>query len=253
MRIRSQAATMLALAGGALAIATPALASWTLGNGDTVNLAELFGEGSDRTVYINDKVFVFESASSAHFQLRDITLAGFIANSPNSSGFRNIGFDLLGGFGDALPGDGVISEMNLQYHVSVADAEYEQGVRLCDARLTFNGSCYGIGASSRVDETIWDFDTNNLLGGLAVYDNFGPPRDSRWEDYRDFCANNGDMNGGPNGFRAFEVNKDLKFLAPGEHDAASASFIRQEFSQVPAPGAIALLGVAGLMGRRRRG
>jgi hypothetical protein len=41
-------------------------------------------------------------------------------------------------------------------------------------------------------------------------------------------------------------------LAPGAADASSASFIRQEFSQIPAPGAIALLGLAGLTSRRRR-
>ena len=247
MRLGMQTASFLAATGGVLVAATTASASWTLGNGDQVNLADVFAEGSDRTVFINDKVFVFESASSAHFQLNDITLTGFISNATNGSGFRNVGFDLTGGFGDANPGDGVIAEMNLQYQVAVNRDAYEQGLRLCDARLTFNGSCYGIGAFSRVDESIWDLDTNTFLGGLNVYDNFGPPRDSVFTDEKDFCV------GDAIGFRAFEVNKNLKFLAPGEHDAASASFVRQEFSQVPAPGAIALLGVAGLAGRRRRG
>lgn len=251
MRIGIHSATLIAAAGGFVATATPAMASWTLGNGDTVNLAEVFADGSDRTVFIDDKVFVFESAASAHFQLQDITLIGFISSATNGHGLRNVGFDIAGGFGDAMPGDGIISEMNLQYQVSVSQSAYEQGLRLCDARLTFNGSCYGIGAFSRVDETIFDLDTNTFLGGLSVFDNFGPPRESKYVDMKDFCE--GDTNGAAQGFRAFEVNKNLKFLAPGEHDAASASFIRQEFSQVPAPGAIALLGVAGLAGRRRRG
>lgn len=247
MRLGMQNASFLAAAGGMLVAASTVSASWTLGNGDQVNLADVFADGSDRTIFINDKVFVFESAASAHFELRDITLTGFISTATNGAGFRNVGFDLTGGFGDALPGDGVIAEMNLQYQVAVNRAAYEQGLRLCDARLTFNGSCYGIGSFSRVDESIWDLDTNNFLGNLSVYDNFGPPRDSVFTDEHDFCV------GDAVGFRAFEVNKNLKFLAPGEHDAASASFVRQEFSQVPAPGAIALLGLAGLAGRRRRG
>lgn len=247
MRLGMQHASFLAAAGGVLVAASTATASWTLGNGDQVNLADVFANGSDRTVFINDKVFIFESVSSQHFQLNDITLTGFISNATNGSGFRNVGFDLTGGFGDANPGDGVIAEMNLQYQVAVNRAAYEQGLRLCDARLTFNGSCYGIGSFSRVDESVWDLDTNTFLGGLNVYDNFGPPRDSVFVDEQDFCV------GDAVGFRAFEVNKNLKFLAPGEHDAASASFVRQEFSQVPAPGAIALLGLAGLAGRRRRG
>ncbi|MEY2715638.1 MAG: hypothetical protein RIT24_1981 [Planctomycetota bacterium] len=251
MRIENQTATFVAVAGCVLAAASPALASWTLGNGDTVNLADVFAEGSDRTVYINDKVFIFESASSAHFQLRDITLAGFISNQPDSNGYRHVGFDLLGGFGDATPGDGAIAEMNLQYQVAVNEDAYARGLRLCDARLTFNGSCFGSGSFSRVDESIFDLDTNTLLGSLAVYDNYGPPRETVRMDWQDFC--DGEANGAALGFRAFEVNKNLKFLAPGEGDASSASFIRQEFSQIPAPGAIALLGLAGLAGRRRRG
>jgi uncharacterized protein (TIGR03382 family) len=54
------------------------------------------------------------------------------------------------------------------------------------------------------------------------------------------------------GYRTFEVNKDLKFFAAEESGFATASFIRQEFSQIPAPGALALLGAAGLVGSRRR-
>jgi MYXO-CTERM domain-containing protein len=55
------------------------------------------------------------------------------------------------------------------------------------------------------------------------------------------------------GFRAFEVNKNIKFLAP-TGGSATATFVRQEFRQamLPAPGAIALLGVAGFASRRRR-
>ena len=56
----------------------------------------------------------------------------------------------------------------------------------------------------------------------------------------------------PDGFRALEVNKNFKFFSPTAEGTASASFIRQEFSQIPAPGAAALLGLAGAFGSRRR-
>ncbi|MEY4827526.1 MAG: hypothetical protein RLZZ288_1077, partial [Planctomycetota bacterium] len=54
---------------------------------------------------------------------------------------------------------------------------------------------------------------------------------------------------------AFEVNKDIKFLAPSRSDFAAASFVRQEFSQImamPTPGALALVAVSALVGTRRR-
>ena len=244
MRSIPGTATSLALVAAALA-AGSARAAWTLGNGDTVNLADVMA--GDRTVFIDDKMFYFESFTTAHFDASDITLVGFISYNTNGYGFRNVGFDLFGGFGDARPGDGTIAEANLQYTVSVNADAYAWGLRLCDARLTFNGSAYGEGAFSRVDETIFDLDANVLLGNLNVYDNFGPPRSTRLTDYRDFCEE-----GMLEGYRAFEVNKDLKFLSPTEADASSASFIRQEFSQVPGPGALALLGLAGFVGRRRR-
>jgi hypothetical protein len=66
-------------------------------------------------------------------------------------------------------------------------------------------------------------------------------------EHVDFC----DVFGGP-GYRAFEVNKDLKFFAATASGFATASFVRQEFSQVPAPGSIALLFAAGMLGGRRR-
>ena len=243
MRFSMQTASLAAVVGGAIFVSGAAQASWTLGNGDILNMADLFGEGSDRTVFINDKVFTFESVTTNHFQLDGINLIGFISQSNDGNGFRNVGFDLVGGFGDANPGDGIIAEMNLQYQVAVNARAYEAGLRIHDARLTFNGSCYGTGAYSRVDETMFDIDSNQWLGNMSVYDNYGPPRETKPTDA--LVWENG-------GYRALEVNKNLKFLAPHEHDTSSASFIRQEFSQVPAPGAVALLTLAGLAGRRRR-
>lgn len=245
MRFTKQSAFLMT-AGATILAAQAAQASWTLGNGDTLSFSALFAEGSDRTVYIDDKKFVFESFSSAHFDLDDITLIGFISLNGNGHGFRNVGFDLSGGWGDTRPGDLEISEANLQYTVEVNDDAYAWGLRLCDMRATFNGDVSGIGSYARVDETVIDLDANNYLGQLSIYDFFGPPRETQRVDYIDFCEQN------PEGFRAFEVNKDFKFYAQEENHFSSASFIRQEFSQIPAPGALALLGLAGAVGQRRR-
>jgi uncharacterized protein (TIGR03382 family) len=114
-------------------------------------------------------------------------------------------------------------------------------------KSVFNGSSGGAGSFSRVDESIFDVDNNQFLGQLSVFDIAGDPQQTQLEDYADYCLLNQGM-----GYRAFEVNKDMKFFAALESGFATASFIRQEFSQIPAPGAIALLGAAGLVGSRRR-
>jgi hypothetical protein len=137
--------------------------------------------------------------------------------------------------------------MNLQYSVAVRPEYYARDVRLCDTRLTFNGSAGGAGSYARVDETVWDLDTNTFLGSLAVYDHAGLFQ--RYEDEKDWC----DIYG-THGYRAFEVNKDLKFFARTGQDFATASFVRQEFSQIlaPTPGAFALLLASGAFTKRRR-
>lgn len=244
MRFNKQSA-FLVTAGATILAAQAAQASWTLGNGDTLSFTDLFAAGSDRTVYIDDKKFTFDSFTSSHFLLSDITLVGFISLNGNGHGFRNVGFDLQGAFVDP-PGDANGSEANLQYSVEVNPDAYAWGLRLCDVRSVFNGTTSGVGSLSRVDESVFDLDTNSFLGQLSVYSLSGPPVEERLMDYKDFC----DIN--PDGYRAFEVNKNFKFFSPTENGTAAASFIRQEFSQIPAPGAFALLGLAGAVGQRRR-
>jgi hypothetical protein len=232
----------------ALLIASQAAnAAIVLGNGDSINLGTLLASGSDRTVIINDKMFHFESFASSQMQASSFSVIGFISANPNQYGLYNVGFDLVGPFGDGNPGDGVVHELNLQYEVSVLPSYYAQGVRLRDARLTFNGSAGADGSYARVDETVIDLDTNTFLGNMSVYDIFGPPSSTRYSQDVDFV----DLYGGP-GYRAFEVNKDLKFFAATQSDFATASFVRQEFSQVPGPGVGALLAAACAMARRRR-
>jgi hypothetical protein len=228
----------LALSVPALMFAGSAHAVIVLGNGESINLATLMGNGSDRQVIIDDKIFSFESFTSSQFDAANFSVIGFISAGTNQYGLRNVGFDLTGPFGDGTLGDNLVHEMNIQYSVAV---------RLCDARLTFNGSAGGDGSFSRVDETIWDLDTNTYLGEMDVYDIAGTPNTTKLMQQVDFC----DLYG-TNGYRAFEVNKDLKFFAAHENDFATASFVRQEFSQIPSPGALALVGLGGLVARRRR-
>ena len=216
---------------------TTAQATIVLGNGQVINLATLMSM-QDRRVEIGDKVFNFESYTSAWFPSETISLIGFISEATNQYGLHNVGFDLTGGFGDANPGSGQIHEANLQYSVAVQQSFYEQGIRLHDAQLLFNGDAEGLGSYARVDETIIDLDTNTLLGNMFVYNN----EFTKLVDHIEFTQ----------GYRAFEVNKDLKFLAALPDGISSCSFVRQEFSQIPTPGAIALLGVSGLVGSRRR-
>jgi hypothetical protein len=227
-------------------LAAPAHAVLVLGNGDSINLAELMAS-NDRSFIVNDKLFRFEAFSSSQSDASLYNVVGFVSLNPNQFGQFNVGFDLIGPFGDGTPGDGVVHELNLQYEVSVLPEFYAQGVRLCDARLTFNGSAGADGSFARVDETIFDLDANQFLGNMATYDIFGPPRETLFSTGLDFCEIFG-----TDGYRAFEVNKDMKFFAATADDFATASFIRQEFSQIPAPGAVALLGAAGLAARRRR-
>ena len=237
----------LALSMPALLLAGSAHAVIVLGNGDVINLGTLMGNGSDRQVIIDDKLFTFESFSSSQFDASSFSVIGFISAGSNQYGLRNVGFDLTGPFGDGTLGDNLVHEMNIQYEVSVLPDYYSNGVRLCDARLTFNGSAGGDGSFSRVDETIWDLDTNTYLGEMDVYDIAGTPNTTKLMQQVDFC----DLYG-TDGYRAFEVNKDLKFFAATDGGFATASFVRQEFSQIPSPGALALVGLGGLVARRRR-
>lgn len=230
-----------------LAPATAADASIVLTNGQSVNLAALLAPTSDRQFIIGDKRFTFESFGSDVFDPANFSVIAFVSQNPNQYGLYNIGFDLVGPFGDGTPGSEELHEMNLQYTVEVLPEYYAMGVRLCDVGLTFNGSAGGTGSFSRVDETVFDLDADQFLGQLSAFDFAGPPRVTDLNEHVDFC----ELLGSP-GYRAFEVNKDLKFFAATASSYATASFVRQEFSQVPAPGALALLGTAGLLAARRR-
>lgn len=238
--------SLLAIPAATLLLNTGAHAIIVLGNGEVLNLASLMSM-NDRRVQINDKIFNFESFTSSTFDTTQMSIIGFVSLNTNQYGLYNVGFDITGPLGDSTPGDNVIHEANLQYTVEVEQSWYDRGVRLCDAQMVFNGNSYGGGSYAAVDETIFDLDANQYLGELEVFHVQNSEAIIQLVDAVDFC----DIYG-TTGYRAFEVNKNMKFLANGIDGVASCSFIRQEFSQVPTPGAFALLGVAGILGARRR-
>lgn len=217
----------------------------TLVNGQTANLADLLAPGSDRQFIVGDKLFTIESFANSDQQppVSSFTVGGFIAGGPGPSGLPNIGFDLFGPFGDGTPGDGVVHEWNLQYTVEILPDFAAMGWRITDNVLTFNGSSSGDGSFARVDETVFDFFGNTLLGNKSVFDVAGPPRETRLQD---------SLFWGAPGYTKLEINKDIKMFAAHVSDTATASFVRQEFSQIPSPSAGVLLGLGGLMASRRR-
>ena len=239
------AAALAALAAGGTAQAVV-----VLGSGQSIGVADLFAQGSDRKVLIEDKLFTFKSIRSSTISFTHMRVAGYVASSSSRGPGMSIGFDLTGLIGDFAPGDGRMAELNLQYTVEVVPAAYAADWRIFDTGLAFNGMASGTGSFARVDETVIDLDNNRFLGNLSAFWNAGPPPSQRLTDHRDYRS----LPGGEHGFRALEVNKDIKFFANTQAGYSAASFVRQEFSQalLPSPGALALLGLSGILGARRR-
>ena len=138
-RSAASLALVLALVGAGSASASVVV----LGNGDSILLDDLL-DGGGRFI-VGDKLFTIESWRSDVFNAGTISIIGFIALNPNQYGFRNIGFDIVGPFGDGTPGDTQVHEGNLQYTVEVSEDAYARGVRLCDVKSVFNGSSGGDG------------------------------------------------------------------------------------------------------------
>ena len=237
--------TVLAVPAAMLA-STAAHAVIVLQNNETVNLGALMSTGSDRKFIIGDKMFTFEYVTTPHFNIQNFDITAKIL-AENQYGLRNIAFDLTGPFVDGGINDQTVQDMNLQYTVEVLPEYYERGIRICDTGLSFNGSSGGTGSFARVAETVYAVDTGQLLGNLNVFNNFGPPPSIQYSEVKDWCEIYG-----TEGYRALQCNKNLKFFANTDGGFASCSFVRQEFSQIPAPGAIALLGVSGFFAGRRR-
>lgn len=218
-------------------------AQLVLDNNESVSLDVLLA--GDGMFIVGDKLFKIESWSNSAGipPASEFVIQGFIAGGPGPYGLPNIGFDLIGPFGDGTPGDLVVHEYNLQYTVEILPAFAAMGYRITDNVLTFNGAASGEGSFARVDETVFDFFGNTLLGEKSVFDIVGPPHETQLQD---------SLIWGLPGYLKLEINKDIRMFAATQGGTASASFIRQEFSQIPAPGAAALLGLGGLIAARRR-
>lgn len=226
-------------------VAAPAMATIVLADGEAVSLQAIFGEGGDRVVRIGDKEFVFgvfESAFAAH----GITLTARIAPTANEYGLHDTGFDLGGSFFDVFLSDDQPSMMSIGFTVTVLPEAAEQGVRLCDAWMQFDGDASGVGSYAQVVEHLIAPPNGESIGELEVYDRVTLAGDelTRRKHSLEFC--------GTGGFTSITVEKTASFFGAPVGGMASATLIEQRFSQVPAPGPLAVALTAGLMGRRRR-
>jgi hypothetical protein len=234
-------AVFWAAAAGLAALAAPAKGAITLTNGQAVSLSSVLASG-DHQVNIGDKLFTFSSFTSAQFPVSAVFISGYIASNPNDG----IGFDITGGFGDINPGDATVSAFNVGYSVEVNSASLALGFRIKDMALVFNGAASGTGSFARVDETVTDPNSPppNAVGSLTT--SVIPGGQTFQQAFQDFS---------PSVYGKLAVSKNVQFFAAGAGDFASASFIRQSFSQriVPGPGSVALFGMgAALFIRRRR-
>ena len=230
-------------AAGLAAFAGSAQGVIVLNNGDSRPLAVIIGPNNpDRQIQIGDKLFTFISWTSVAFPTSGVSISAFIASNP----LLGTGFDITGGFGDVIPNDTTISEFNLRYTVEILPAFIALGFRIIDSELTFNGNATGPGSYARVDESILNFNGvpgQNLVTTSSVFAFGSNPQANLLQDHRIF---------GPPGYTKLEVNKDVQFFANQPGGTATASFVRQSFSQVPSPGGAALFGIAGLLVARRR-
>ncbi|HVU63379.1 MAG TPA: hypothetical protein VHC70_05350 [Phycisphaerales bacterium] len=233
-------AVFWAAAAGLVALAAPARGAITLNNGQAVSLATVLAS-NDHQVNIGDKLFTFNAYTSSQFPVSSVFISGYIAANPNDG----IGFDITGGFGDLFPGDINASTFDINYSVEVNAAALAQGYRIKDMSLVFNGAASGAGSYSRVLETASDPNgpPGNTLGGLLA--TVVPGGQTNQQAFLDFS---------PATYSRVNVEKNVQFFAVGPGDFASASFIRQSFSQriVPGPGSVALFGLGAMLVIRRR-
>lgn len=230
------------------AVTSPASAAIVLADGESVSLESIFGDGGDRTVRIGDKEFVF-GVFQSHFAASGITLTARIDDTPNGFGQFDTGFDLGGSFFDVFATDDQPSVLSIGFTVTVVPEAVKNGVLLCDAWMQFDGDASGVGSYAEIVEHLIAPPNGESIGELQVYDIVTPAGDelTRRKHSLEFC--------GPDGAGALPtlvVEKTATFFAAPGGGVSGATLIEQRFSQIPAPGALALAIPAGLMGRRRR-
>ncbi|MEM7754029.1 MAG: hypothetical protein AAF297_00155 [Planctomycetota bacterium] len=187
---------------------------------------------------VADKLFTVTDFFSVAFD------ASAIGISPLDFGLAGRGFRLSDAWAD-VPGDTTASDFTLSYMVEIVDdpdtTVDESNFRIVDNRLDFDGFATSDGSFARVDETVLD-EFGNFLGEKSVFANGDGT--SLFEDRIDF---------GLPGFSKLNIVKDAQFFVPLGTGTAGASFIDQTFSQIPAPGPLAVvLAGLGVATRRRR-
>jgi len=164
-----------------------------------------------------------------------ITVTGSL--DPNLADYKVLslsdGFRIAGGFAavDAEQGDMLVS-----YDVSAAAGS----PAVNDIRLAFNGFAAGPHSAANVTENLSSSDGSSIASANVFAVTGGT---SQFVDTATFAPQT-----------SFSVDKDILVKA-GDGGLATISFINQEFSVVPEPGSLVLLGsgLAGLFafGRRR--
>lgn len=230
--------SVVAAVGACSLCAGAAQAVVTLNANQTLPVSQILNS-QDKKFIIGDKLFTVLSYTGPTAIIANTDLAAFISTNP----LDGIGFDLQGPFADTTAGDGLATDIVFRYTVEVVPQFAQQGFRIVDNTLAFNGAASGTGSYARVDESILSANGLDVLAQTQVYANAGPPATQKYSD-------RWQTTGG--GFLKLEVVKDIQFKAEPAGGTATASFVRQAFSQVPAPGSAALLGAAGLVALRRR-
>jgi hypothetical protein len=248
MRLSVLATVSWVTVASAAALTRSASAVLVLADGESVSLESIFGAGGDRTVRIGDKEFDF-GVFVSDFAASGITLTARIDDTPNQFGQYDTGFDLGGSFFDVFMSDDAPSMMSIGFTVTVVPEAVANGVLLCDAWMQFDGDASGVGSYAEVVEHLIAPPNGESIGELEVYDRVTLAGDelTRRKHSLEFC--------GPDGTGArssIVVEKTATFFSRPVGGVAYATLIEQRFSQIPAPGALALAPLAGLMGRRCR-
>ncbi|MBL0928194.1 MAG: hypothetical protein IBJ11_11175 [Phycisphaerales bacterium] len=188
---------------------------------------------------VADKLFTIQAFTSASgFNPSTITVKTI------DQGLPARGFRMESNFADQ-PGDGQSLQFLLQYTVEILPDPQWANFFIVDNILRFDGQATGAGSFANVAESVFNINNGSLLGTKLVNVSPGPPPTNVTESRITFPPQ-----------RKVQVVKDVQFFAGGTPGAApgsaSATFIEQTFSQIPTPGTLTLIGVAGLVGLRRR-
>ena len=243
---------LLILAACTVATSRPAHGGFVLPD-EGAPLSELIGI----PFIVDDKQFFFSSFDSTTIRPSSITVL------PVNLGLGAVGFDLVGRFsvsgGDDIMAGGASIQFTLAYTVDVLT----RGFFIRGANLEFDASAMGGDDDDGDDENGGDDNDNAYAMIMETIKAAGV----QIAELNVFAFSNMDQSDWILADKAFfdpqtsiSVLKTVGFFAHGDdgvrggddHGGIGATFIRQTFIQIPAPGALALLGVAGLAGGRRR-